>query len=173
MHFLLPVCRCSCCCVCPQKSSSFIGRQANAAVGVRSASNYGASRTFVFGSDPSNYSNPGAAGGGSNHGAPPREPQQPQQQGSDRQDKPVGPASFAGLGNLIAEAKGAAGGRQGGSGSSKPAGDGGGSSKLLSVLHSKAGGRAAPASNVITAAVGTKLADGTRQRQNGGARLLE
>lgn len=158
-----------------QKSNSFIGRQANTTVGVRSASNYGASRTFVFGSDPSNYSNP--AGGGSNQGAP----QQQQQAGGDSKaaagagSGAVGPASFAGLGNLIAEAKGAAAGKGGSSrGAGGGAGGEGANSMLLNVLHSKSGSRtAAPASNVITAAVGTKLAGADRRQNNGGARLFE
>jgi len=164
-----------------QASSSFIGRQATSSAGVRSASNYGASRTFVFGSDPSSYSNLGVGGGSSNHGPPQQQQQQQQHGGHSRGAASVGgsaaaaaaglgPSSFEGLGNLIAEAKagqdGAAGNSHGRFGAAGAAG-GGRSSKLLNVLHSGSNSKAAaPASNMITAAVGTKLAGGTDRRQN-------
>jgi hypothetical protein len=45
---------------------------------------------------------------------------------------------------------------------------------LLNALHSKAGSKAAaPASNVVTAAIETKLAGAGRRQINGGARLFE
>ncbi|KAF6263191.1 hypothetical protein COO60DRAFT_1671934 [Scenedesmus sp. NREL 46B-D3] len=78
-----------------QAAGSFIGRQASQSVTVRAASNYGASRSFVFGSDPSNYSNPGAGN---------TQQQQQQQQDSRQGAGSVGPSSFAGLSKLISEA---------------------------------------------------------------------
>jgi hypothetical protein len=141
--------------VSSQTAGSFVGRQASAAVAVRSASNFGASRSFVFGSDPSsNHSNPAAAGGGGgdSRGAAPAG-------GSGAPAGSLGPSSFAGLGKLIAEAQGQGGGDGGAGapgvlprassfgaaaagaagGGSKGGGQpgGGSSSMLLSVLHKK------------------------------------
>jgi hypothetical protein len=98
---------------------------------VRAASNYGASRSFVFGSDPSNYSNP--AGGNT---------QQQQQQNSKQGPGSVEPSSFAGLSKLIPEAAAkepsrpaAAAGSNGRQGSAAASGDG----SLLIMLQEKKG----------------------------------
>lgn len=98
-------------------AGSFIGRQASSSVTVRAASNYGASRSFVFGSDPSNHSNSGA---------------NKEQQNSSK--SAAGPASFAGLSKLIAEAA-----PKGSNPSRLGAGSGGQTSSLLQMLGPKKG----------------------------------
>lgn len=90
---------------------------------MRAGSNYGASRSFVFGSDPSNHgSNPGAAAAAGT---------------SDAAKAPVGPSSFASLSKLIPEA--AANKNSGGAGrastaATRQAVD---SVGLLNILHRK------------------------------------
>lgn len=124
-------------------AGSFIGRQASNASTVRAASNYGASRSFVFGSDPSNYSNPAA-----------KEPA-----------AAPGPSNFAGLSKLIGESRvekgsatAAAGihpSRLGQVGMAVGSQD----SSLLSMLGTKKvfGGAAAGSSKLHMDAVGTKF----------------
>lgn len=168
-----------------QAAGSFIGRQASSGLAVRAASNYGASRSFVFGSDPSNAgaSNPGSqqhdaeAGGGGGSGP----------DGSGGAAGP-GPSSFAGLSRLIPEAAPAAGGsRLGGGGGGVAAGKrggglqaakGGGAGSLLGLLHGKQassgdGGGGAWQANLKqhADAVGTKFkaaADSTGGSSSGG-----
>jgi hypothetical protein len=100
---------------------------------VRAASNYGASRSFVFGSDPSNYSNP--AGGNT------QQQQQQQQQNSKQGAGSMGPSSFAGLSKLIPEAAAKEPGRPaaagGSSGRQGSAAAGVGDGSLLSMLQDK------------------------------------
>lgn len=145
-----------------QVAGSFIGRQASTSVTVRAASNYGASRSFVFGSDPSNYSNPGPAG------------QTHQQEDSKLGAGPaVGPSSFAGLSKLIPEAAAKESGRSGtGSGSaprqqSRQQHEG----SLLHLLQErKGGGAAAPGHSILKQhvdAVGAKFKAATSNSRKG------
>jgi hypothetical protein len=112
--------------------ATFLGRQTSGAAHIRGTSNLGSSRSFVFGSDPnaSNHSNlpePAAAAAtatkdsttGAGHGPSRFKP--PTAPGAIGQ----GPASFAGLGKMIAAG--------GGSSSSSNHGQGGVPS-LFSVL---------------------------------------
>lgn len=102
--------------------TSFLGRQASGSGGlVKAASNFGCSRSFVFGTDHSNHSNPALAAGNSLHG------QQADNasaavgvpkpglsgvnnpnvgMGGSRLKPPQGPSSFAGLGKAISNSQG-------------------------------------------------------------------
>ena len=109
--------------------ATFLGRQTSGAAHIRGTSNLGSSRSFVFGSDPngSNHSNlpePSAAaagGGGGAASAALKDSTTGLGHGPSRFKPPAapgglsqqGPASFAGLGKMIAGGAGSSGAGQG------------------------------------------------------------
>lgn len=108
------------------QAGSFIGRQSSmpAATAIRSASNFGCSRSFVFGTnDNSNQSNPPAEQPGEGGGAGGSRLKPAGSVGSN----PGAVASFAGLKGMIA-------GNQRSGSSKRPPSKGAGSARLFSLL---------------------------------------